>query len=106
MHILWIIGGITAGIAAFLLLSLIVQRLWNWLVPTKFKGPAIEFKHAAGMLILSRILLGGFGGHHGWNGPRNMAFHDGDRACRHQNYQPNTCQPTAPLPGDSTHIQH
>jgi hypothetical protein len=39
-----------------------VMLLWNWLMPSIFGLDAINFWQAAGLLILSRILFGGFGG--------------------------------------------
>ncbi|MGI4863547.1 MAG: hypothetical protein ACRYFZ_06455 [Janthinobacterium lividum] len=37
------------------------QSLWNWLVPSLFHGPIISFGQTLGLLVLSRILFGGFG---------------------------------------------
>ena len=34
-------------------------------IPELFRGPVLSFWQAAGLLILSRILFGGFKGHHG-----------------------------------------
>jgi hypothetical protein len=48
--------------------SLIVMLLWNALMPTLFARPAITFWQAAGVLILSRILVGGLRGR-GGTGP-------------------------------------
>ncbi len=43
------------------------QALWNWLVPSIFHGPILSFWQTLGLLLLSRILTGGFGrGGHGW----------------------------------------
>lgn len=43
-----------------------VMLLWNWLMPELFGLPAISFWQAAGLLLLCKILFGGFGGgHHG-----------------------------------------
>jgi hypothetical protein len=56
-------------------LSFIVMSLWNWLMPTLFGRPLITYWHAVGLLILSRILLGGFRGRHGppqWHWRRRM----------------------------------
>lgn len=39
----------------------LVMRLWNWLMPTIFGWRAITFWQALGLLLLSRILFGGFG---------------------------------------------
>ena len=46
---------------------LVTQSLWNWLVPSLFHGPLLSFGQTLGLLVLSRILLGGFGrGGAGW----------------------------------------
>lgn len=44
-----------------------VMLLWNWLMPELFDLPTISFIQAAGLLLLCKILFGGFGGshHHG-----------------------------------------
>ncbi|MDH6358378.1 hypothetical protein [Parabacteroides sp. PF5-9] len=41
--------------------SLITMLLWNWLMPALFGLITINFWQAAGLLILARILFGGFG---------------------------------------------
>jgi hypothetical protein len=53
-----------AGLAAF---SIIVLLLWNALMPDIFHLPVISFWQAVGLLILGKILFGGFRG--GWGGP-------------------------------------
>lgn len=52
-----IIGVLAIGIFGF-----VVMSLWNWLVPALFGLHAITFWQALGVLILSRILFGGFHG--------------------------------------------
>jgi hypothetical protein len=49
-------------------LSLVVMLLWNALIPSLFAGPVLGFWQAVGLLVLCRILFGGFRphGHHGW----------------------------------------
>lgn len=47
------------GLAFF---SLLVMLLWNALIPSIFGLPTINFLQAAGLLILSRLLFGGFPG--------------------------------------------
>jgi hypothetical protein len=44
----------------------VVMHLWNWLLPGLFGWPMITFWQGLGLLVLSRILFGGFGGrsHH------------------------------------------
>lgn len=73
MTALWILGGIAIGVIAIAAMSLAVMYLWNWLAPTVFKLPTIKFKHALGLLVLSKLLFGGFGGWHGGH----RGFHNG-----------------------------
>lgn len=45
--------------------SFAVMWLWNWLMPALFGLHAISFWQALGILVLSKLLFGGFrGGHH------------------------------------------
>ena len=67
METMWIIKGIAIAIVAIVVMGFAVMYLWNWLAPRVFNLPKIEFKHAVGILILSKILFGGFGGEH-WRG--------------------------------------
>ncbi len=73
MTALGILGGIAIGVIAIAAMSLAVMYLWNWLAPSVFKLPTIKFKHALGLLVLSKLLFGGFGGWHGGN----RGFHHG-----------------------------
>ncbi len=61
----WIVKIVLFGAFALLALGLLVMLLWNWLVPVLFKGVPINLWQAMGLLVLSRILFGGFGGG-GW----------------------------------------
>jgi len=50
-------------------LSLVVMLLWNALIPSLFAGPILGFWQAAGLLVLCRVLFGGFrphGHHNNW----------------------------------------
>jgi len=57
---------IPAAVVGFALLALaggwIVSQLWNWLLPTLFGFPTVTIWQALGLLALTRILFGGFGG--------------------------------------------
>jgi len=55
---------VIVGIAA---LGWVVMLLWNWLMPALFAGAAqVDYLQALGILLLSKILFGGFrGGAHG-----------------------------------------
>ena len=65
----WIKRGIgiaIAAIAGVFLLSFIVMHLWNWLMPTLFAGVAvINYCQALGILVLAKILFGGWHGRGG-----------------------------------------
>jgi hypothetical protein len=56
---------IPIGILAVTLFGFIVMSLWNWLVPAMFGGKLITFWQALGVLVLSRLLFGGFSRHGG-----------------------------------------
>ncbi|HUL56507.1 MAG TPA: hypothetical protein VLT60_05880 [Usitatibacter sp.] len=65
----WILKGIAGALLAILLLALLsyfVMWLWNWIVPAVIGWKAIDFWQAAGLLVLTRLLVGfrGFGWHH------------------------------------------
>jgi chromate transport protein ChrA len=53
------------AILALTVFGFILMSLWNWLAPAVFGGRTITFWQALGILILSRILFGGFGGRPG-----------------------------------------
>jgi hypothetical protein len=64
----WIFRGLK--IAVFVVLGLlvfgfVVMSLWNWLMPALFGLRTIHFWQALGLLILSKILFGGFRGRGG-----------------------------------------
>ena len=81
---------VVVGVAA---LGWVVMALWNWLLPELFGIPEIGYLQAMGVLLLSKILFGGFrghcGGHHKWHQHRmeNMTpeerekFKSGMSAC-------------------------
>lgn len=53
----------------------VVMLLWNYVVPIAFAGgQPIDYWHALALLVLTRILFGGFRGHGhgGWHGRREQ----------------------------------
>ncbi len=42
--------------------GVVTMALWNTLMPTIFSLPAVSFWQALGMLVLSRLFFGSFGG--------------------------------------------
>ncbi len=61
-------------IAAILLFGTIVMLLWNAILPAVIGVKAITFLQALGILLLSKILFGGFGRRGGWHGGRHSAW--------------------------------
>ena len=59
----WILLGITAAIGFAFLLGYIIMLLWNWLMPDIFGLIEITYWQAVGIIILAKILFGGFGPH-------------------------------------------
>ncbi|WP_321926374.1 hypothetical protein [Paraburkholderia guartelaensis] len=61
------VGKALLVVVAIGVLGWVVMTLWNWVIPALFVGArALDFAHALGLLVLSRILFGGFRGHGGW----------------------------------------
>lgn len=70
-HILKIAFFVTLGVTAVTFLTMF---LWNFIVPGIFNGPEITFAQTLGILLLSRILFGGWKKswhHHAYCGPRH-----------------------------------
>jgi hypothetical protein len=73
MKKLWIALIAPPAIVLFVwLFGEIVMHLWNWLLPSLFGWHSITFWQALGLLVLCRILFGGFGnsGNRGGHGRR------------------------------------
>lgn len=78
---------VLVGIAV---LGWMVMTLWNWVVPALFiSARAIDFPHALGLLVLSRILFGGFRGHGGWHGRRHWRRWERMTPEERENFQKN-----------------
>jgi hypothetical protein len=56
------------AITAVMVFGFIVMSLWNWLAPAVFGARTITFGQALGILVLSKILFGGFRGRPGYGG--------------------------------------
>lgn len=57
--ILRITGAFLLFALAFVLFGYVTMELWNWIMPYLFHLPSITFGMALGLVILSKILLGG-----------------------------------------------
>ncbi len=71
------------GAIAMILLAIafgwVVMWLWNALIPQLFGGPILNWTQAVGILVLARLLTGGFG--KGWGG------HHRCRDCGHSGWK-------------------
>jgi len=64
----WIVRGLKFALFAALFVivfSFVLMSLWNWLMPALFGWHVINFWQAVGILVLSKILFGGFRGRPG-----------------------------------------
>jgi len=71
----WILRGVKIAMLVLVVgtaLSFVILSLWNWLMPALFGLHRIGFWQALGLLLLAKILFGGFrgprGGHLHWRG--------------------------------------
>jgi hypothetical protein len=71
----WLVRGlkfVLFAVVAAAVVGAIVMVLWNALMPALFGLPSIGFWQGLGLFVLSKILLGGFGGRSGrhlhWRG--------------------------------------
>ncbi|MGH8782188.1 hypothetical protein [Paraburkholderia sp.] len=95
-------------------LGWMVMTLWNWVLPALFVGArTIDFPHAFGLLVLSRILFGGFRGRGRgrWREGRNCRHWERkwermtpEERARFQKYAPPSATPpgAAPSPDNRT----
>ncbi len=64
------------GLFILAAIGLAVMLLWNWLMPPIFGLITINYLQAIGLIILSRIFFGGFGGRRaGFFGHRENPIH-------------------------------
>ncbi|MCP4130108.1 MAG: hypothetical protein GY754_03725 [bacterium] len=91
-----IIGMVMAGVAFAvcfaLIFGLVLQYLWNWLMPGLFGLATITYWQAFGILILAKILFGSFGSgpkHHGRSGKHHK---------HHMPHPPWSCRKSPELP--------
>jgi len=75
----WLVGALLIApvvIALFALVSLVVMLLWNSLVPELFHGPTLRYWQAVGLLLLSRLLVGGLRGRGGYGHGRRRLWRE------------------------------
>lgn len=59
----WVVLGIIAAVGFAFLFGYVIMLLWNWLMPMIFGLTEISYWQAVGIIILAKLLFGGFGGH-------------------------------------------
>ena len=59
------------GLLACTVMTYVVMRLWNWLMPGLTGWHTLTFWQSLGLLVLCKILFGGFHKHGGHRGRRN-----------------------------------
>jgi len=72
------------GIAFVFLAIFVTMSLWNWLIPSLFHGPVLNFWQTAGLFILSKILLTGVapgGRHHAYRRGWHHRYNEKYRTC-------------------------
>lgn len=63
-HVRWGLKILALIVLAATVAGLAVMGLWNWLAPDLFGWHPINFVQAFGLLVLCRLLFGGFRGRH------------------------------------------
>ena len=64
-HVIGMVGlGICLAALFALIFGLVVKWLWNWLMPGIFGLPVITYWQAFGLVVLAKLLFGGFGHNH------------------------------------------
>ena len=82
-----VIFGVLAAACFGLLFGLIIQALWNWLMPAVFGLPTINYWQAFGLVLLTRILFGTMGIH----GERHTGGHLHERWERSEDWEWDDC---------------
>jgi multidrug efflux pump subunit AcrB len=82
LKVLKYVGFGILGIGFVILAVFVTMSLWNALIPQLFHGPVLNFWQAAGLFLLSKILLTGIApGHHDNNSKK-----DWRKKCREKYY--------------------
>ena len=79
----WVIGGIILAVFMAFIFGYFVMLLWNWLMPALFGLPVITYWMGFGIIVLARLIFGGFGHHgHPENYHHNRFYNAKYRKCR------------------------
>ncbi len=82
----WIIGGIFLAVFMAFIFGYFVMLLWNWIMPTIFGLPEIDYWLAFGIIILARLIFGGFG--HGDHHHKDRCYDRYDHSKFNRGFRP------------------
>lgn len=71
-----VIGGVAIAVLFAFLFGYFVMLLWNWLMPMIFGLGEITYLQAFGLIVLARLLIGGFGHHNHKQKPEDCGKED------------------------------
>jgi hypothetical protein len=98
------IAGVALAVLFAFVFGLVVKVLWNWLMPALFGLGQITFWQAFGIVLLSKLLFGGFGHSHK-DHDRHFESHFQDRFKRF--IRSDECREgDAPVPGNGRKWRH
>jgi hypothetical protein len=72
----WFALGIILVVLFALIFGLFVQFIWNWLMPELFGLKHITYWQAFGIVVLAKLLFGGFGHRHSEHRKKFLTRHD------------------------------
>ena len=75
-----VLGGVVLAVLFAFLFGIAVMALWNWLMPVIFGLDTITYWQAFGLVILAKLLFGGFGG--GGHGDKDDHKHGKSSKCK------------------------
>jgi hypothetical protein len=75
----YILAGISIAVLFAFLFGYFAMLLWNWLMPEIFGLTTISYWQAVGLIVLARLIFGGFG--HGGNGSKKHKKHWAKECC-------------------------
>jgi hypothetical protein len=64
----WAAKGLAFGLLFFIVFTFVTMLLWNNLAAAIFGLPTLTFFQTFGLMVLGRLLTGGFGPRGGWRG--------------------------------------
>ena len=104
LKVLKYVGFGILGVGAMFFFVWLVMLLWNALVTELLKGPVLSYWQTAGIFILSKILLSGFGSGGGSNKSSHGKFKNKWQSKYHEKYK-NACNEDADVKDVDPEVQ-